>query len=285
MPLRSLAIIFQNPYEKSAPQPMESSTRPLRLDLLRGQTLLDIESLIQTVSQSKETSIDVWLATELGPHLFKDTLIASLFAFAASHRKHLRVVDWTANPSTEHIKERFGTTIEGLAGLEFAQEIVDSKKADLRSQIQNLRFAAIEKNGIRTPEKTGGKILTFCAFDPELPTPLGFVGIEGKASFIRRLLGVRKEFFEIGVGEGFSQQISRSADQAVAGFAYELWNNGFQHGRFDAQHRAIRGMRYLRLRKHVGIERSKFIDRANGFPELQHYFPNTGLMRPPTTRC
>ena len=250
---------------------MESSTEPLRLDLIRGQTLLDLESLLLSISGSKANSLDVWLATELGPNLFKDTLIASLFAFIASQGKHLRVIDWTTNPSAERIKDRFGTTLEGLASLEFAHEIVDARKVDLRSQVQDLRFDAIEKSGIRTPETTGGKVLTFCAFDPEMPTPLGFVGVEGKASFTRRLLAVRKEFFEIGVGEGFSQQISRGADQALAGFVYELWQNGIQHGRFDARHQAIRGMRYLRLRKHVGLERSKFMERADGFPELQHY--------------
>lgn len=250
---------------------MESSTSPLKLSLLRGQTLLDIEALIYSISKSRADFLEVWLATELGPHLFKDTLIASLFAYAARHGKHLRVIDWTASPTIEHIHERFGTTLEGLASLEFATEIVDAQKVNLGPHIHNLRFAAIEKNGIRTPEKAGGKTLTFCAFDPELPTPLGFVGSEGKASFIRRLLGARKDFFEIGVGEGFSHRVAQSADHAVAGFAYELWQNGIQHGRFDAQQNPITGMRYLRLRKHVGLDRTQFVSRAAGFPELQLY--------------
>ena len=253
--------------------PIDKPNKPLRIEVLKRQTLLDTELLIERISNTRLSSVEVWLATDLAPHLFRDSLIASLFAFARRLGKHITVIDWVAAPSDVHLKDRFGTSIEGLACLEFANEIADSQKHELRSRVQHLRFQAIEKNGIRTPETTGGKSLTFCAFDPELPTPIGFVGIQGKASFIRTLLGVRKDFFEIGLGERFSDKVSQTADHAVAGFVYELWQNGIQHGRFDADHQAIRGMRYLRLRKHVGgkFEGQRFLNRAAGFPELQSY--------------
>lgn len=246
---------------------------PLKIDLLRKQTLLETEHQLGQISKSGTHSIEIRLATDVGPYLFKDTLIASLFGLLKRREKKLLVKDWSTSSADSHLNDRFGATIEGLAAVEFADEIVDSRGNDILSRLLPLRGKAIEKNGILTPESAGGKSLTFCAFDPELPTPIGFVGLQGKESFVRRLLGIRKNFFEVGVGEGFSQAASRSADSAVAGLIYELWQNGIQHGRFNDKHERIAGMRYLRVKKHVGgsFERSRFLARAAGFHELQHY--------------
>lgn len=243
----------------------------LKIKLTTKLTLRDTEILIGKISNSHAASIELWFAKELGAHLFKDTAIVGLLACARSLGKHIRVVDWFASPSDDHLAQLFGATIEGLACLEFANEIVDSQKRDLRPRIDHFRFQVIETNGHRMTES--GKSFAFCAFDPDQPTPISFVGVEGKESFIRALLAIRKDFFEIGIGERFSSTVSRSADYSAAAFIYELWQNGIQHGRYDAKHQQISGMRYLRLKKHVGgnFERSLFLDRANGFPELRRY--------------
>ena len=248
-----------------------ASDAKLTFKVQKANTLLDIEDMIHSVTASKARSVDFWLAKDLGSQLFKDTRIVCLFAAAASRGIHTRVIDWLGNPDERHLAERFGETLEGLGSLEYGDEIVDAKKYSIDTQIRHYRLSVVEKNGIKTPEKTYGKSLTFCAFDPEMPTPVGFAGISGKSDFIRRFLQYRRTCFEIGVGEGFSDQVPEGADRAIASFAYELWQNAFQHGRLDKDNRDIKGMRYLRVQKHIGHNKRMFIQRAAGFPELRSY--------------
>jgi hypothetical protein len=181
------------------------------------------------------------------------------------------VVDWITAPTEEHLVQLFGTEIEGLACLEFADEIVDSQGRDLRPRVQHLRLRAIQNNETLDPETS--KSFTFCAFDPDFPTPISFVGIQAKESFVRKLLALRRDFFEIGTGQGFSTKVSQAADYSVGALIYEFWQNGIQHGRFDSQHQQMRGLRYLRLKKHVGgeFQRELFLSRAEGFAELRDY--------------
>ena len=239
----------------------------LKLELKKHHTLPEIERMILSLSTTSEKYLDVWLASDLGAQLFKDSLIVGLLGFAAKRGINTRVLDWIPAPSDSRLQERFGTTLEGLAALEYANEIVDSQKKDLYDRVYKHRLAVVEKDGIATPEKTGGQSLTFCAFDPTMPIPIGFSNIDTRASFVRTFLNIRRDFFEVGV----NQRIPEPIDDAVAGFVYELWQNSLQHGRLNESHEVIKGMRYLRVRKHVGFDRNKFIERAEGFPELQSY--------------
>jgi hypothetical protein len=129
----------------------------------------------------------------------------------------------------------------------------------------------IEKQGIKTPERTTGQSLTFCAFDPEEPIPIGFAGFKGKPAFTSEFIRYRRDCFEVGQGEGFSDSVPKAVDDQLASFAYELWQNSFQHGRLNSTNGNIRGMRYLRVQKHVGLAKSEIVERAEGFGELRSY--------------
>ena len=165
----------------------------LKLELKKHHTLPEIERMILSLSTTSEKYLDVWLASDLGAQLFKDSLIVGLLGFAAKRGINTRVLDWIPAPSDSRLQERFGTTLEGLAALEYANEIVDSQKKDLYDRVYKHRLAVVEKDGIATPEKTGGQSLTFCAFDPTMPIPIGFSNIDTRASFIH--LDISKGLF------------------------------------------------------------------------------------------
>ncbi|ABF43256.1 hypothetical protein Acid345_4256 [Candidatus Koribacter versatilis Ellin345] len=243
----------------------------LTLQLLKTTTLPEIEEMTCRLANAKHGSVDIWLAKDLGSQFFKDSRIVTLLAAAAHRKMSARVIDWIVKPDERHTVERFGSTLEGLAALEFANAIVDASKSDFHPSLREHRWAVVEKNGISSPEKTVGKALTFCAFDPELPTPIGFAGIRSKDDFLDRFRAYRRNCFEIGVGEGFTDSVPRDIERAIGSFAYELWQNSFQHGRLDQNNLEIRGMRYLRIRKHIGHDKAQFIRRAAGFQELQAY--------------
>jgi hypothetical protein len=246
----------------------------LTIKLLKAHTLIQVEEQIREVSQSTAKDLDVWLARDLGPKLFKDTRIVCLLAAAASRGMRVRVIDWytdVAGEFTASTTDRFGTTLEGIASLEYATSIVNSQRTSIDDLIRHLKRAIIEKEGIKTPEKTSGQALTFCAFDPDEPIPLGFVGFDSKSTFMGKFREYRRNCFEVGSGAGFSDRIPADVDGQLAAFAYEIWQNGLQHGRLDRLNQDIVGMRYLRIQKHVDYNKAAFLERATGFAELQSY--------------
>jgi hypothetical protein len=246
----------------------------LTIKLLKAHTLIQVEEQIRKVSQSTAKDLDVWLARDLGPKLFKDTRIVCLLAAAASRGMRIRVIDWytdVVGEFTASTTDRFGTTLEGIASLEYATNIVNSQKTSIDDLIRHLKRVIIEKDGIKTPEKTSGQALTFCAFDPDEPIPLGFVGFDLKSTFMSKFREYRRNCFEVGAGAGFSDRIPPDVDNQLAAFAYEIWQNSFQHGRLDRLNKDIAGVRYLRIQKHVDYSKAMFLERATGFAELQSY--------------
>lgn len=250
---------------------MKSSNKPIRVEILRRHSLIELEALLTRLSNAQSCAVDLWLPAEVGAQFFKDTLIADLIAVAGARCRNLTIVDWIANPDETHL-QRFRQTIEGLAAIQFADEIVDSKRNNLSNRLRDFRLRAIEQDLTGTPEGNEGKVITLCAFDPEFPTPIDLVGRDSKSAFVSRILGLRKRYFEVGSAEGFSEQAPQVADKEVAGFAYELWQNAEQHGRFDNANSLVKGMRFLRMRKHVALTIGELLGRAQGYPELQSYF-------------
>jgi hypothetical protein len=56
---------------------------------------------------------------------------------------------------------------------------------------------------------------------------------------------------------------------ALGQFLVELRDNGLEHGTRGAGRRSLRGVRFLRLRKHVAPSRDALLERAHAFPELR----------------
>ena len=107
--------------------------------------------------------------------------------------------------------------------------------------------------------------------------------MNGKADFIKRFSYYRRECFEKGVGEGFSERLPATIDHQLSSFAYELWENTLQHGRLDETGRELKGMRYLRVQKYIDYNRAAFLKKAEGFTELEQYLnkhvPESGTFK------
>jgi hypothetical protein len=260
-----------------------ASPADVTLKILKSQSVTDLERMIHDLALMKARSLDVWLSRDIGGQFFKDARIVALFAFAASKEMQIRVIDWHSLLDDTELAERFGRTLEGIASLEYADKIVSAQKVGIDHRIRTLRQQVIEKNGIKSPESTAGKSLTFCAFDPEAPTPLEFASMNGKADFIKRFSYYRRECFEKGVGEGFSERLPATIDHQLSSFAYELWENTLQHGRLDETGRELKGMRYLRVQKYIDYNRAAFLKKAEGFTELEQYLnkhvPESGTFK------
>jgi hypothetical protein len=247
----------------------------IQIKITRDSTLRDIEKLSCDLATSGDSSANIWLPRDIGPKFFKDCRLVA-FILTASRGGKLAVRDWIQKSQwgSEKADKRFGTEIEGLASLVYADAIGlvddDSVSPDGRHLLSTL----IGRRGILEEEEDLGKSVTICAFDatePELVKPLIFRDLSSKATTIEDLAKLRNQHLEKGISEDYSERVNPVADRALGGFVYELFQNTFEHGRLDRQNNTVRGLRYVRLKKHIATNRADFLHRAEGFPELQAY--------------
>jgi hypothetical protein len=261
---------------------------PHQIKLLKRSSLSDLEGLLARIGTAPGR-IQIWLPADLGSGLFKESRAVALLASAAS--KGLTVVDWTPDSDPARDRRRFGQTIEGLAGLIYSDEIKNIRAVPLELNREEVRWDIIDREGILEPSCSRGSSLTFCAFDDDddAPSqPIALMGLETKEMFIPVFTRYRQTHFEIGVGADYSERIAPDlfdhaeqgfngsaaidADRVLAGFVFELFKNTLEHGCKDAEGATIPGLRWIRIRKHIGHKKHEFINaHAKSFPTLQAY--------------
>ncbi len=248
--------------------------------------LQDVERILQSSSEGGE-EVRLWLPSEVGPQFFKYSRLCYLIA-SLSRQCQLQVVDWGQSTERTQLQRRYGTTIEGLASVVYANQISDVRAATLDLDPQATKWKIEEREG-RVETEGLGAALSYCCFDEErsvsLPIALSRVNAS-RDGFVNDFRRVRAQYFERGVAEGYSERIQPSLfdvtvgnegdvsldpDEAVASFVYELFQNGFRHGCRNKDGTPIPGLRYLALRKHVGHDKASFVERAKSFEELEHY--------------
>ena len=251
--------------------------------ILKGSTLLDIEEFTQTLLDSKAPELTVWLPRRLGSQLFKESRVVTLLATAASLGR-LVVKDWIQKQvwDSRQAEVRFETAIEGLASVAYAHRISNATGENVDLSLTRLSQAVIENGGIvegpigHIAEVSSAKSFTICALDDQAPEPLVLGGIHSKEKFVKEFIELRDKYLEQAFGTGSSTSSQGSTDRALAGFIFELFQNSFEHGRLDENGQIIKGLRYVRLKKHIHYNQNDFLKRAEGFPELQNYISCIG---------
>jgi hypothetical protein len=247
----------------------------IQIQITRDFTLRDIEKSLSDLASNTDSVATIWLPHDIGPKLFKDCRLVTLLLTASRGRK-LVVKDWIRKSQWDSRKaiKRFGTEIEGLASLVYANAVGIADDNSVYPDRSSILSAVIGRGGILEEEEGLGKSVTICAFDatdPELLKPLIFRDLSSKATTIEDLAKLRNQQLEKGISEDYSERVNRVADQTLGAFVYELFQNTFEHGRLDRQNSIVRGLRYVRLKKHIATNRADFLHRAEGYPELQAY--------------
>ena len=153
------------------------------------------------------------------------------------------------------------------------------------TSIENIKKSlAIRKDILEDPP--GSKeTLTVCAIDQRSRScPLAFPTKFDKKQFIQVFEGLVEDYFDYGSSANFSKSLGGdlldkgpSILELIFGFIYELYQNTYDHGCLDKNHRVIPGLRLIRLRKRIGYPNSRdsFIQGARGFAELESFFKKT----------
>lgn len=254
---------------------------PLTLRIGKDASLGALEDKILQIAHHGRGPSTVWLAADTQKYFFEETRIASLLATAA-RAGPLTIVDWSGGEDSDRAKSRFRTTPDGLAAVVYSGDLRTVKSGNVDFEGRDLVATVIDQGGLAEarPSEIGKNAptssLTICAFDDQQPEPLVFAGIYDLARFISKIQTLRRSHFEVGIGAGYAGRIGGEADRQLAIFIYELYQNTYFHGRRDSRHAIIKpGMRYIRLKRHIGVRQSQFTEKASGFTELQEYMEKT----------
>lgn len=229
--------------------------------------------------------IEIHLARHRGSQFFKESRIALLIATAARTGRHVTIIDWHKEWLERDAKRcgdidlYFKYSLAGIAAVTYATRICNTSDNELsRAQAAGLRESVASAGGILEPETSGrGKSLTFCAFDGEWGDPPELAAvINDPTGFGHIFQRYRNRYFEVehkGVGLPFTKP-TREADSALTSFIFELYQNAFEHGRLDINNAEIRGLRFLKLQKHIHSNIKAFLAYAQDFGPLQDYIAN-----------
>ena len=96
----------------------------IQIQITRDFTLRDIEKSLSDLASNTDSVATIWLPHDIGPKLFKDCRLVTLLLTASRGRK-LVVKDWIRKSQWDSRKaiKRFGTEIEGLASLVYANAV------------------------------------------------------------------------------------------------------------------------------------------------------------------
>jgi hypothetical protein len=183
------------------------------------------------------------------------------------------VRDWYNRWQDDEIDRHFSTSLVGIAAVFYGEQVTNEVDQVLPRDRDALLERVAVNGGLLEPESGGGrgKSLTFCAFDPGWPEPSALAGtLNRKELFVRTFEKYRRDYLEVGKGMQHTAA-TREADEHLARFIFELYQNTYEHGRrVGADGKGLPGMRYVRLRKYIDRKRN-FLARATGFEEMTKY--------------
>src|SRR5579862_7870447 len=121
----------------------------LNIQIRSTFTLQDIEQVCSTLAASNPSAITIWLPRDLGAQLFKDCRLVALIV-TCSRRAKLTVRDWIQDREwdPEAARNRFGSYVEGLASLTYAERIGNASREVVPVDPKSLMWAVLGRKGI-----------------------------------------------------------------------------------------------------------------------------------------
>jgi hypothetical protein len=244
----------------------------MRIEITARDDLFSLEDKLVLCSKpSRDREIEVRLARNLRPDFFGESRIAAILLTLGLKNK-LIVRDWHHSWVDSEIEEHFRTSLVGIAAVFAAYKVKNDVGVPFPDSSKSLLEGVAVRGGILEPRHSGarGTSISFCAFDPDWSDPAAFAGyLKSTETFKPFLAKYRRTYLEVGKGVRHSVE-TRRADDELGTFAAELLQNAIKHGRYSDSGSMVRGMRSLRMRKHVDTK-THFLKRAEGFKELSDY--------------
>lgn len=181
----------------------------------------------------------------------------------------------------------FAMSLAGLTAIQVAIRTVTDSVHPITLLPEIVRkVISFDGEGILEPDS--GSSRTLVEFDPEAPVALAVrdkkrpgvpADLRDEHRLFEQLILKFRAVLEIGATRLKIEPVASGSAGALGQFLVELRDNGLEHGTRGAERRSLRGVRFLRLRKHVAPSREALLGRAQAFPELRAYLEQMLLDR------
>lgn len=258
------------------------------IDVKSTDDLQALETVISKIRAHKVgEEIEIRLARRPKAHLFKESRLVALLATAAQHGQ-LTLHDWHSVWKHEDIEEYFRRSVTSLAAAVHATRLTNAKGVGPPFSASNVIEAVAHERGILEPHNTRsgvaelvGKSLSFCAFDPEFDEPLSLSGlVNDKNEFVKEFIRLKRRYLETSQRRqefltadtpNASTSPEQKAEMDLARYVFELYQNGYEHGRLSETDQKIPGLRFICIRRIAPVNEEAAAAEAKGFPQLAKY--------------
>lgn len=239
--------------------------------------LIEAESLLsKTLKFDANEIVNIKLARQIKSEFFLESRISALISSICMRFKNVNVIDWHKEWNEKDIEQYYKTSLIGLTAIVFSSCLKNIKEEIIPEEKRNVINKLSTLGGILEPKVPNegstarGTSLTFCAFDPAYGEPLALLGTVNNAQEFKNTFRLyRKFYFESGQGLPHTMA-TREATNALEDFIFELYQNGYLHGRLNETNNVIEGIRHVGIRKHYN-RREMFLQKVKHFLELEKY--------------
>lgn len=261
------------------------------IDVKSADDLQALEGVISKIRAHKMgEEIEIRLARRPKVHLFKESRLVAMLATAAQHGR-LTLHDWHSEWKNEDADEYFRNSVASLAAAAYAARLTNAKGVGPPFSGSNVIEAVAHERGILEPHNARsdvaelvGKSLSFCAFDPEFDEPLSLSGlVNDKNEFVKEFIRLKRRYLEMsqtsqrrqefltGDTPNASASPEQKAEMDLARYVFELYQNGYEHGRLSETDQKIPGLRFICIRRIAPVNEESAAAEAKGFPQLAKY--------------
>jgi len=277
---------------------------PTRVRVTTDLTPDRVESQIETLLKSDLSgTAEILLSRNLSSHFLSDTWVSILLGTAARNFANLRVIDWW-NYQQERAKytDYIYSSVAAVTAITFASEFLSLDKRPLpitrKEVVDSISGRHLPLLGLypepsdHSPGPIGSRIRgmlnrargesnTICEFDPSYNLADIFSGgrypifAREFQSLFRRAIGIFRRDLEFGAANKGVLPVDAGDLGQLTTFLMELHENSYDYGRFGrpdptGNRLGLDGVRFVRLRKHVGTK-PDLVRRASSLPPLAQY--------------
>jgi len=223
----------------------------------------------------------VRLASDISSDLLADVWAAIAVGTICTRSSHgAKVITWGHRswPDEDLLASKFAHTFAGLVALQLAESVVTEKPEKPVPTVAIERAISVAEKGVLSLHG-GGHSKALVEFDPQQPLSMSLQGQAGDARnpsirrlmFEQTLLRFRSDLEIGGMTRGIPVQ-NAGRIQGLTTFLGELYDNAFEHGRqLEKTGVHTRGLRVLRMRKHLSNSKAELLSRGLGVPRLAEY--------------
>lgn len=251
----------------------------LKTSVGRTGDLADVEeeigSLLRKIGSAADTTtgriaaFEARVASDWGRYLFKEQWSGLGIAPGLAVADQSRVLawglaDWPSLRGTAEFDEAFQVSVPSLLTLQRGGAVSPEGNPDAVVNPINVRRYVAERRGGLLGRQSG-QWRCLVEFDPEADTAAALEIDGDRRGAFHKL--IRNMLARLEVGALGRRQASQDigARRTLLEFLYELHTNGWEYAS------AERGVRFLRVAKHLYSTREELIDKAGSFQELAHF--------------